>query len=175
MIAALDTLQLLKQRLETVRVDGEPAFGSVRLFDAIEIDQASQQLYVYDGRLAVIVHRGADYSPRLSGQRIDLARALQLLILLSARRYADRPAALYGGQDEPGLLALADAVTAAVVGDLGNGAVAILDGGEVAEISPDSRNREPGRLVYQLRCQLITDTASFYLRHTSWRPAAIMP
>lgn len=163
----LQTIELIRARLNAILWQGNPLFERVLLYDAVDWERAARELYAWSGRMAAVVVRGATFDTQASGTRLYVHRLLQCTCIMTTRTFADRQQAVFD-PDAPGLLPMLDAVAAAVPGDLGNGVVAVPVSASMADLS--MTGKEPGRVVAQMDINLVDNIVHIPLNTTSWRP-----
>lgn len=114
-----EILAALQAQVEAVQWEGQPAFGSVQLFDVTSLEQAFQELIASQQRVCFIVPDDEAFEPKLQAGKLLITRRLPVALLISDRVLGSRQKALYGdGLNTPGAFALAELCLAAVTGQL---------------------------------------------------------
>jgi hypothetical protein len=152
--AILTQLQtkLLAVTLPTAwKTPAEDAFaaGAVKVFDMQNLELALQELLVFEDRACFIVFQSWEYEPRTAGRVAYTSRQMELVLLMTDRDFGSRNNALVGDADNPGVLRIADAVVAAIGGDINDSsspAMLFTRGtGETFTITGEERDNLTGR------------------------------
>lgn len=94
----------------------EKVFERVELFDSENLVEAFRYLLVTEQRVAVVVPLDEEFESVINGLKLVMKRRLPVAVLVSDRVLGDRKAAIWGNDDTPGAMGLAEKVLPAVTG-----------------------------------------------------------
>jgi hypothetical protein len=152
----VETLEAILDRIKKL-VIGEgsaavPAFGTVGIFDVVDLEEALRAFIAAKDRVAVIVFDGANFDNDINGTDAISLQTRSVRILVSDRVMgADRRKALFGDADHPGAMALADLVVEQLSGVLianPQGVYLRPVGVESLVVSDKQASQNPGRRGY---------------------------
>jgi len=95
---------------------GLPMFDRVELFDSEQLTEAFRYVLITEQRVCVVVPLDEHYESVITKQKLMVKRMLPVALLISDRVLGSRQEALYGNEDTPGAIRLADLTRPAVTG-----------------------------------------------------------
>lgn len=101
-------LKALEHRIAGCRWEGAPAFGLVARYDQPDLTLALEELQSAADRVCLVLYEGDRYDTELRGRHLHMRRVAQVSLLLVDRHLTQRPAAVFGGVGNPGVVALKD-------------------------------------------------------------------
>lgn len=137
--------------------EAESAFGRVERYHVNDMPKAMQSLILHQARLAVVVPTGSRWETMQREHEMSPVnrRVVNVTVIVSDRRVGNDDAAVFGSDDNPGSLALAEIAIEACTGSLFD------DGGTEVHCYPTSdgqvpmeNDKDPGRnlVVVELEC-----------------------
>lgn len=155
MVPAATLLNALRAKLAALKLDAtagaEPLFETVELYGNKNLGQALSDLVITKGRVCLIVPLGfTRLSDDKPAHRVLTRRFLQVNLLIADRAYYKAAqVAVFGGENNLGVLAMAERVEAALEGhDLSDFGPAIYGDGAQQTLSDPQKKETPGREVW---------------------------
>ncbi|MDR2673906.1 MAG: hypothetical protein LBC18_03315 [Opitutaceae bacterium] len=162
-VSTLEIITRLRAFLESLKApSGEPLFELVRCYDSTQIEHAFADLLVENQRRVCLVLPGrCAYEHAREGLKLRVAKAPQFQLLICDTDRENGSAALLGGPENIGVVALADLVADALAGkNLGLPFVALAPvEGDDLQVYDTSKPGDPGRKGWLLTLETFAGAA----------------